>query len=115
MQTPQVKVTFIWYIPSIVVPYVSKEVGSLSKVMGVPDFTAMMSTRSITLRHGGRALSLPIINSTTVFDAGGYEYVVKVRMPILKTMILGERIVKLMIETNGLSEVDEKEDRLIYA
>jgi len=110
MQTPQVKVTF-----DCRAPYIGKHIGSLSKTMGVPDFTAMMSTRSITLYHGGRTLRLPIINSTTVFDAGGYEYVVKLRMPIFSAAILGKRIVKLLVETNGLGELDEKEDRLIYA
>jgi hypothetical protein len=114
MQPQMVKVTFDSYIPSIVVPYVGKKVGSLTKNMAMSDFTAMMATRSITLYHGGKTLRLAIINSTTVFNAGGYEYVIKVRMPILKTMLLGEKIVRLMVLTNGLKEVNETEGRLIY-
>lgn len=107
MQNKQVKVTLNWYIPSIVLPYVGKEVGSLSKYMELADFTAMMSTRSVTLAHGGRTLRMPIINSTTVFDAGVPEYVVKVRIPIFRMVVLGGRISQLITETNGFMPVEK--------
>ena len=107
MQPKQVKVTLNWYIPSIVLPYVGKEVGSLSKFMEQADFTAMMSTRSVTLVHAGKTLRMPIINSTTVFDAGVPEYVVKVRMPVIKMTILGIRISRLVVESNGFMPVEK--------